>query len=62
MIKLAITNLLPTWTVKELEERSKFTVIDPDTSDDEDEYKQKHRHPADIEMIPDINDRKSYSF
>ena len=43
-MKLAITNLLPTWTVKELEERSKFTVIDPDTSEDENEHSQKNIH------------------
>ena len=62
LIKLAITNLLPTWTVKELEERSRFTVIDPDTSDDESEHDQKKRHPPNIEMAHDPSDSKRYSF
>ena len=62
MIKLAIANLLPTWTVKELEERSKFTVIDPDTSDDENEHEKNHRHPPNLEMVQGVSDRKSYSY
>ena len=58
LIKLAILNLLPSCTVKELEERSKFKVIDPDTSDDENEQDQKHENPHNLEMARDFNNRK----
>ena len=44
--------------MKELEERSKYKVIDPDTSDDENEKDQKHENPHNLEMVQDFINRK----
>ena len=60
LIKQAIKTLLPTKTVKELEERSKFTVIDADTPDDVDdeEHDQTQRQPLNLEMVQDNKDKQ----